>query len=110
VAVFDKDPAILAVLDRLWSRLGSDAFVMLDHWKSDLCAVGIASPHNHCVLIYISCLGKLPDHFMYELELPPQSGDDFPYQVAGTGSEVSFEELAGVVAGHLKLADPASST
>ena len=42
----------------------------------------------------------------YELELPPPAGDEFPYHVAGTGSGVSFEELAGVVAGHLKRAEP----
>jgi hypothetical protein len=104
-AAIDKDPAILSVLDRLWSRLGPDAFVLADHWESDLCAVGIASPRDPGVLVYISCYGELPGCFGYELELPPPPGDDFPYQVAGTGSGLSFEELAGVVAEHLKRAE-----
>lgn len=102
----DKDPIILAALDRLWSRLGSSAFVLADHWESDLCAVGIASPHDPGVLVYISCYGEPPGRFGYELELPPSPGDDFPYRVAGTGSDVSFEELADVVARHLRHTEP----
>lgn len=102
----DKDPAILAALDRLWSRLGRDTFVLVDHWESDLCAVGIASPRDHRVLIYISCYGEPPGCFAYELELPPPPGDDFPYQVAGTGDGLSLEELAVVVAKHLTHAEP----
>ncbi len=105
-AVLDKDPAILAALDRLWSWLGPEAFVLADHWESDPCAVGIASPRDAGVLVYISCHGEPPDRFGYELELPPPPGDDFPYQVAGTGSGLSFEELAVVVAEHLKHAEP----
>lgn len=102
----DKDPAIVAALDYLWSRLGPDAFVLVDHWASDLCAVGIASPRNPGVLIYISCYGELPEHFGYELELPPPPGDDFPYQVAGTRTALLLPKLADVVAGHLKQAEP----
>ncbi len=104
-AALDKDPAILAVLDRLWSRLGPDAFVLADHWESDQCAVGIASRRNPGVLVYLSCYEEALDRFGYELELPAPPSADFPYQVAGTGSGVSFEELAGVVARHLKHAE-----
>ena len=104
-AAIDKDPVILSVLDRLWSRLGPDVFVLADYWECALCAVGIASPSDPGVLVYISCYGALPGCFKYELELPPAPGDDFPYQVAGTGSGLSFVEQASVVAKHLKRAD-----
>ena len=105
-ASLDKDPAILAVLEFLSSRLGPSAFVLADHWEPDLCAVGIASPHNTGVLVYITCYGESPDRFGYELEIPSPPGDEFPYQVVGTGSGLSFEELAGVIAEHLKQAGP----
>jgi hypothetical protein len=108
-ASLDKDPAILAFLDRLWSRLGPGAFVLADHWEPDLCAVGIASPRDPGVLVYISCYGEPPGRYSYELELPPPPGDGLWYQVAGTGSGLSFEELAGVVAGHLKRAEPGAA-
>jgi hypothetical protein len=102
-AVFDKDPAIKGILGRLWSRLGADAFVVVDHWESDLRATGIANSRNLSLLVYISCYGEAPDRFGYELELPPPNGADSTYQVAGRGSDVSFDELAAVVAQHLNL-------
>ena len=37
---------------------------------------------------------------------PATHRQDFPYQVAATGSVTSFEDLAGVVARHLKHAEP----
>jgi hypothetical protein len=98
----DKGPTILAVLGLLWARLGPDAFVINDHWESDLCAVGIASPRNPGILVYISTYGKPIGQFGYELELPPSPGDELPYQEAGRGSGVTFEELVDVVATHLQ--------
>ena len=101
----DKNPAILAALDHLQSRLGPDGFVLADHWEQDMCAVGISSPRNSSVLIYISCYGEVPDRFWYELELPSPPGDEFPYQVAGSGTASSLGELTDIVAGHLQQAD-----
>lgn len=104
-----KDPSILEVLDRLRSRLGEEAFVIADRWEADLFAVGIAAPHDLGVLVYISTYGYLPERFGYELELPPEPGDDFPYRVAGRGAKVSFEELACVVANHLNPSESNTS-
>jgi hypothetical protein len=96
-----KDPSIPNVLKRLRVRLGSDAFVLSDHWEPDLFAVGIASPRNLGVLVYISTYREPAGLFEYELELPPSPGDGAQYKVAGRASGVSFEELASVVAAHL---------
>ena len=96
-------------IDRLWSRLGPGAFVLADHWVSDLGAVGIAGPHDPGVVVYLTCYGEPPGRFGYELELPPPPGDDVPYQVAGTGADLPFEDLVGVVAGHLKRAEPGAA-
>ena len=101
----DKDPAIFDVLDRLRLRLGSDCFVVTDHWEPDLCAVGISSPSNPGVLVYISTYNESPNRYGYELETPPPAGSDALYEVAGRGSDISFEELANVVADHLSRAD-----
>jgi hypothetical protein len=100
-AALNKDPLILVTLDQLWSRLGSDAFEVVDHWEGDLTAVGIASPRNHGVLIY---LASYPDGFHVELELPSPPGAPFPYQVAGRHTGLEFDRLVGIVAEHLDRA------
>ena len=100
MAALDKDPAILSLLTRLRERLGDEAFVLADHWETELCAVGIASPRNIGVLAYLSCDCETPDRFDYELELPPLPGDEFPYRVAGRGSEVTFDDLSDVLKEH----------
>jgi len=40
---------------------------------------------------------------------PAPHRQDFPYQVAATGTVMSFEDLAGVVAGPLKHAEPGAA-
>ena len=100
----EKHPSILNALDQLQSRLGRHAFNIVDHWEPDLCAIGIASPRNPQVLVYVSCYGELPDRFNFELELPPLPGSDSVYLVAGRDSDVSFDELASVIAQHLQRA------
>lgn len=99
-----KHPTILSLLDRLRSRLGPNSFLIQDHWEADLQAIGIANPRDHRVLVYISTYGQPLDHYSYELELPPPPGAEVPYAVAGSGWEVSFEELWVVVSEHLKVA------
>jgi hypothetical protein len=98
----NKDAAILAVLDKLWSRLGQDAFVVADHWACDPYAVGIANPLDLGVLVYIAYDGQ-PDWYSYELELPAPTGA-YTYNVAGRSDGVTFDELANVVESHLKRA------
>ena len=100
-ALLDKDPVIVRTLDRLWTRLGPDAFDVVDHWEDDPIAVGIASPRNHGMLAY---LAAYDDGFHVELETPPVPGDDFPYQVAGRHSDLNFEQLVDVVRKHLARA------
>ena len=97
-STLEKDPRILDVLDRLKLTLGAGAFDIVDHWASDLIAVGIASPQNHQVLVYI---GVFDDGYYAELELPPLTEDDGLYRVAGRYSGLTFDQLAGVVAKHL---------
>ncbi len=96
----EKDPSILDMLGRLRAALGTDAFDIVDHWPSDLIAVGIASPQNHHVLVYI---GVFDDGYYAELELPPAPSDDSLYEVAGRHSGLGFEQLVDVVAKHLSL-------
>jgi hypothetical protein len=57
-AVPKKDESITRLLEQLRRRLGVDAFDVVDHWKCDLRAIGVARPDNHSVLVCISTFGK----------------------------------------------------
>ena len=94
-----KHDAVLRMLSRLEHRLGSDAFQIVDHWVSDLDAIGVAHPSNRELLVYIAAYG--PEDFYVELELPPQQGNELPYSVAGQFRSLTFDEVARIVAKHL---------
>ncbi len=102
--MLNKDISIRRMLARLARRLGCQRFDIVDHWEIDLCAIGIASPRNHGVLVYISTYRKHPTRYDVELELPPTPGNDFPYEVASRHSNLTFEELVRVVRAHLAWA------
>jgi hypothetical protein len=56
-----KHDAVLEMLIKLERRLGRGAFQIVDHWESDLDAVGVAHPRNRALLAYISAYD--PDEF-----------------------------------------------
>lgn len=93
-----KNPLVTDTLYRMGTALGVGAFDVVDHWSADPDAIGIASPIDHRVLVYIAVYD---DGYFVELEQAPRPGDDFPYEVVGRHSGLNFEELVGVVAGHL---------
>ena len=97
-----KDPSIIRLLDGLRARLGPRAFDVVDHWESDLCAIGIARPDNHGVLVYISTYDENDECSSVSLELPPQPGSDFPYTAVGDHDTANFDELAEIVRRHFE--------
>jgi len=97
----DKDPTVLAVLDRLAARLGPTAFDVVDHWDCDLTAVGVARPDDHRVLAYISTFNMPAERYVVELELPRDEAGGVPYTVARSRSAVDFGELVEMVRAHL---------
>ena len=74
-----KDKTILSLIDRLKALMGVDAFDVVDRWDADLCAIGIARPDNHHVLVYVSTYRQPAGNYEVFLELPPEPGSDDPY-------------------------------
>jgi hypothetical protein len=68
-----KHKSITELLDRLRTRLGTAAFDVIDHWEGDLCAVGVARPDEHGILVYVSTFGEPEGSYFVSLELPPPS-------------------------------------
>lgn len=102
--VLDKDPALLQMIAQLRARLGEGAFDIVDHWESDSCAIGIASPQNHGVLAYLSNWKREPGFYDADLELPPLPGENVIYRDAGIYRNIGFEDVVRVVREHLARA------
>jgi hypothetical protein len=82
--------------------MGPRAFVVVDHWEADLCAIGIARPDNHSVLVYFSTNSEPGERCSVSLELPPQPGSDIPYTAVGDHVAASLDELAEIVRRHFQ--------
>jgi hypothetical protein len=89
----NKDQTIHDLLAKLRERFGKDAFDVVDHWETDLFAVGIARRDNNGVLAYVSTCGIQNGGYYLELELPPGTADDMPYQFAGRQDGIDLERL-----------------
>jgi hypothetical protein len=99
-----KDKTILRLLDRLAKRLGTRAFDVVDHWEADLCAIGIARPDDHRVLVYVCTYEQQDGTYFVSLELPPAAGSDLPFSSAGEQEAKSFDELVEIIQRHLSYA------
>src|SRR3954465_13211172 len=93
-AKMTKDSSIDDLISALSAHFGAGAFDVVDHWEADLHAVGIARHDDHRVLAYVSTTAAPDDTYFVELELPTETGDEFPYSVAGRHHP---PDLAGLV-------------
>jgi hypothetical protein len=101
----EKDQVIIELIEALRTALGKDQFVIADHWEADTASIGIASPHNHQVLAYISTFGESPGKFSLELEAPlTDPCTDSEYEVAGSHESIDFEALTEIVRIHFQTA------
>ena len=98
-----KDATILRLLDRLTEHLEPGTFDIVDHWKGDLCAIGIARSAKPGFLVYTSTFGHHDDTCFVSLELPPAAGSNLPYAQAGEQETKTFKELLEMIQKHLNL-------
>jgi hypothetical protein len=107
VTLAGKDPVLIDVVERLRNDLGPDFFVIVDHWRDDPIAVGLARPDDFAVLVYVTLQldstddgpeYKLLDSLYYECELPTADGQ---YDVADRGDGVGYGQVLKAVRTHL---------
>ena len=109
-AVPTKDKLVVALIDSLRSRLGSDAFRVVDHWPDDPMAVGFASPQDPGVLAYVSITPGADEPYFVSLELPPDDEwADHPYMPGDERNECALDELVAMIAGHMRKVRPDKS-
>ena len=99
----EKDPSITQTLEALIPYFEPNAFMVIDHWDADRCAIGIAKPDNHRVLVYISTFTQPAFSYAVELEVPSAENDDEAYQVIEQYEKVDFARLVDLIAVHLDL-------
>ncbi|MCB0921723.1 MAG: hypothetical protein KDC08_07910 [Actinobacteria bacterium] len=95
-----KDRSIHEVIARLRTDVGHDAFAVVDHWPADLSAVGVAQPHDHRYLVYISTLQEKEGRYAFQLERPAID-QDLPFDADPMVDAATYEELVREVRRHL---------
>ena len=75
-------------------------WMVVDHWESDLCALGIAALHDPRRLVYVSTFNMPPGLFSYECEVGVGPNME-EYTTTGYDNNVTYEELVGAIKQHL---------
>jgi len=99
----NKERSILRFLARLTESLGPNTFDIVDHWETDLGAIGITQPRKPGFLVYVSTFGQFKQNYFVSLELPPARGSDLPYKQGRQQQTQSFNEVLALIQGHLNL-------
>lgn len=96
-----KHPRILALLRELEVSLPAGSHQIVDHWESDLCAIGVASPGDPRRLVHVSTYGQAEGTFAFECEAPPGDGCE-DYQVVARGEGLGRDALLQKIRAHLE--------
>jgi hypothetical protein len=99
----EKDSTILDLLDRLATEFGVGAFGVVDHWDAGLCAIGIAQPGTDRPLLYVCTWQKEPGRYYADVELPPETGSEHPYEQGPEFADISFSELIVLLDKHVGI-------
>jgi len=105
-AAVEKTPRLVATVDELRRRLGSNAFAISDYWPDDLTAIGLSHPSRSGFLMYLAVSEIDPEVFFVSFE-PPPSGEwaDHPDSPAGERRVEGLDALTEAFAAHLRRAD-----
>ncbi|QNR25597.1 hypothetical protein [Croceimicrobium hydrocarbonivorans] len=98
----EKDKTILDLLERLKSSLDLTALKVVDHWPSDLCAIGLQKENR---LIYISTFNfanREKPGYDYDLELINRL-DETNIYILKKGREASEDELINEIKAFFEL-------
>jgi hypothetical protein len=98
----DKDSSVLVLLSRLQADLGTNAFEIVDHRGSGLCAIGLGMPSDQTTLVCVSTYGHPDSDYDYEIEKAAKTVDDVR-SVVGRGAATTYDELADIIRKHLNI-------
>jgi hypothetical protein len=106
-----KDPALTEVVERLRQDLGGSYFAVVDYWRDDLIATGLARPDDSTVIVYVALrldptslrddrepTTRLAGGYYFECEVVSADGES---RVVDRGDGVGYLELLHAVRTHL---------
>jgi hypothetical protein len=96
-----KHGSIWKFLGQLSKRLDSEQFRVIDHWDSDLYAIGVAAISDLGRLVYVCTFARPPGTYTYECEIP--AGHDAAPITTERGLAGSLDEIAAIIRRHLGI-------
>ena len=96
-----KDASILNLLSKLNEEFGESFYDIVEHWEASLDSIGIASPKDNGVLVYITTNEPSECTYQAHLELP-SSDEEKLYVGAGIKKNLDFASLKKVIENHFE--------
>ena len=97
----NKDKSIKNLVQMILENLDERELIIVDHWESDLCSVGIARKDSPDQLVYLSTYNVPKNFLYYELEFPKDIDQlNLTYPTSG---EVNNKDILKIISSHLKL-------
>lgn len=93
----EKDKTIFNLINRLRSTIDFHQIEIIDHWKADLCAIGLKRGNK---LVYINTFNLVHTGYDFDLELLDPHTVDY-YNVIKEGRGVTEEILISEIRQHL---------
>jgi hypothetical protein len=101
VAMIRKENAIWEWISRISGVFGGEAFVLVDHWEGDFCAIGVGNPVDaRRRLVYLCTFGEKPGQCGYDCEELNTHG--LPH-ILEEGTEADLPKITEVLMRHLGL-------
>ena len=99
-----KEDRVKSMLAALTERFGQGTFQIIDDWEADLCAIGIALPHDPNKVVYISTYGLPEGRYSCHVDIWPPAGSDSRSKSLAKLEGIDFTHLAAAVGEYLGLA------
>ena len=97
----NKSPKIVAIVNYLRTKHGTNKIIIKDHWDADENAIGLIDKTNK-FLAYISTSNENENDYYLALENPPLN-KEFPYSPVGEFDHLTLKELEQQLSKHFHL-------
>lgn len=98
----NKDKTILKLLERLKPIIDANKLHIIDHWESDLCAIGLKRNNRTVYISTYNFINDEPARFDYDLEIADELNEN-KFQVLKEGRAVTEDNLIQAISSFLEI-------